>query len=65
MKWNGESRMLSLMLTLVSPLPLEITVLGKYITEPDTSTEFSSVTEEISSIFNDFGIQVLLRHSND
>jgi len=32
--------MLNLMLTLVSPLPLEITELCKYVTEADTAEHF-------------------------
>lgn len=52
MKWNGENRMLNLMLTLVSPLPLQITALYKYVTHNWTQMQsFLSVTEEINIIF--------------
>lgn len=52
MKWNGESRMLNLMSTLVSPLPLEIKALYKYVTHNWTQVQsFLTVTEEINIIF--------------
>lgn len=44
--------MLNLMLTLVSPLPLEITALYKYVTHNWTQVQsFLTVTEEINIIF--------------
>lgn len=44
--------MLNLMLTLVSPLPLQITALYKYVTHNWTQMQsFLSVTEEINIIF--------------
>lgn len=44
--------MLNLLLTLVSPLPLEITALYKYVTQNWTQVQsFLSVTEDINIIF--------------